>query len=196
MTLRPARIVISGPAGSGKTTLATALSARLGVPVIAEEMLPLYRARERYQAAAAEARPQALREWMESYLEWCIARDPLYRGAAIGFVADRWELDLVSMWLRTFVLYKPDAQTETLLNVLRMRCDDVDLAVLLPPATSPVEEDNGAGLRRPTDRTSHYLSYSLGLGLVQQLPPRIVRYTPAAVEPVDKRVADIISRLG
>lgn len=87
------RIVISGPVGAGKTTLAHALAERLGIPVIAENRAVLLGHLRAWRQLRADPQRQdergpALQRLFETFFHWAEERDRLYR-AHEAFVADR-----------------------------------------------------------------------------------------------------------
>jgi hypothetical protein len=208
MPVAPYRIVVSGPVGSGKSTLVAALAERLGLRPIEEKMAPLYRTRAALiqsskPPVAPVAEQVALRDaWLQSFFDWCADRAGEYRAASeTGFVADRWEMDLLGNWLRIFSAHRPapqdllDRKGRELMALATERAHHIDLAILLPVADG-FEKSNEAGLVRAADFASQVLSYQTSLGLMQTLPPNVLRYAPPAVEPVDKRLADILDLLG
>jgi hypothetical protein len=200
MADRQIRIVVSGPVGAGKTTLAGALAERLGLPLLPENHVAISAARRRHRealddpSASPEQRAELLKASMQSFLDWCIARDAAYLSGG-GFVSDRWELDVFCSWLLAFAASAPDPQTEMLGRILQMRAHEIDIAVLLPAGPGAIAPTNEDGLRRRTDLTSRLLHYNVSLGLLQQLPPRVLRHVPRVRAGLDETVDDVAALL-
>ncbi len=191
------RIGVSGPAGAGKTTLVKALAADLSLPIIEEGLRALYDAQVAYHHASRtpgtppEVQKRALANWMQTYFDWCDARQAAYAQHP-DFVADRWELDLFGYWLHAFVQHNTFDDTRRLHEIFLQRSREFDLFVMLPVGDFEAEERNEVGLKRQTSYNRSVVTHSSFTGLLFQVPGSAPRYVPLAVEPVEKRVADIV----
>lgn len=128
------RIAISGSAGVGKSTLARALAAELGVPYIPEGM------REYLESGAPNLhtlgpdglRTLVLRLWAE--------RQEREAAATSGFVADRASYDFAAFWLFYRFAEPGDPTTESYLAAT-MDPGRYDLVALLPYGRLPLVAD-------------------------------------------------------
>lgn len=197
MTSRRLRIAVSGPAGAGKTTLVKALAGELSLPILNEDLLGLYEAQVAFQRIAAAAdttidlQRSALETWKKSFFDWCDARELAYAQHP-DFVADRWELDIFGYWLHAFVQIDTYEDTRRLQELFLRRGAQFNLLVMLPVGDFPVEARNEDGLKRQTSYNRSVLTQSSFTGLLSQVPGSMTTYAPLAVEPVEKRVADIV----
>lgn len=130
------RIAVSGASGTGKTTLARALAARLGVAYLEEGM------RRRLEGgldlhALGPAEHRALTEvLLDEMLEAMAAarRDPG------GHVCDRSPLDMCAFWLYYHFVYA-QAATEAFIGRATQALADLDLVVVLPRDGLPLVAD-------------------------------------------------------
>lgn len=186
------RIVVSGPTGTGKTTLVKALAERLGLPVLAEEMNDLFRLEGLYKKARRDGRDKALLDqaasaWGSAFIDWAKRRSTQYDGHR-GFVADRWEADLLDIWLVKFAGRDVDKATAWLLNDMRRKARTLDLAVVLPLQDIMGSMRNEAALPRVGFLSGRILNSLLTRALIGQCPGLKTLQLPARPLSVDERV--------
>lgn len=187
------KIAISGPVGSGKTTLAHALATRLDAPLFEENMKGIYDAhacwkqvRQDTQASDAD-RQSAIRRCMQAFKDWADERRRLY-AAHEGFVADRWEADLLDAWLKMYADYGYDKTTASLFKDMREKAKLFDYAVVMPLQSPFAEEKNESGLVRKKAFSLRLMSHLLTGGLIRQCPQLPVIALPIQPMTVDERV--------
>lgn len=188
------RIVVSGPVGAGKTTLAHALAEKLGVPVIGENRSLLTETLRIYRQVCADPqredeRAGALERVFQTFFTWAEERALLYRSHQ-GFVADRWEADMLDAWLKIFADRELDPVTKRLFGDMRRKAREFTCAVLLAPAPARVEAMNHDGLRRRQSFTLTLLATLVTDGLLRQCEDLPVLRLPA-----DSSVAERVDRV-
>jgi hypothetical protein len=192
------KIVISGPAGAGKTTLARALAAHTGLPLIEEGLSAIYQAKGAFRELAARPQTppklieQALLRWMSACFDWLDERDRRYRQSD-GFIADRWEADLLGVWLRVFTRYRPDTATLRIHRMMLERAATLDLAVVLPWRETPAETLNEQGLSRQQSASLSLMSGSLLHGLIAPCEGLTKLFIPADVDDLPARLARVLA---
>lgn len=127
------RIALSGSAGTGKTTLARALAARLDLPYIEEGFrervkrgLKMYKLDERQ-------RRELMRDMWEEQRERELA-------ATEGFVSDRSCVDFAAFWLHYDLMDAVD-DTREFMEFMGAEVERVDLILLCPWGVLPLEPD-------------------------------------------------------
>lgn len=197
----PMRIALSGPAGAGKTALANALSAELELPIVQEGLVPVYNARVAYTQMTKIGNAtysdvlRVFDQWKASYFRWCEDRALIYARHNSGFIADRWELDALGLWLHAFVQHDTFDETNRLRDIFMNRARSMDLVVVLPVGNFPAGETNEDGLRRNSIHNRSLLTQFSFTGMLSLMPASVKRYAPLQVEPVEKRMADIVAML-
>lgn len=167
------RIAISGPVGSGKTTLARELVRKLGLPLLEENFQAIHQAKSIYQQLRASENPaesdlqNAFGNWVQSYVAW-IRQRASEQADLGGFVADRWEVDLLSFWLRDFSGFNVDKSTLALLQHLKTQGNGITLAIILPPSLNATEAKNEIGLLRTQSLCTRIVGSAMMLGLIKQ----------------------------
>ncbi len=194
------RIVISGPAGSGKTTLARALAAHTGLPLIDEGLSAIYQAKGAFRELAARPQTppklieQALLRWMSACFDWLDERDRQYRQAG-SFIADRWEADLLGVWLRVFTRYRPDTATLRIHRMMLERAATLDLAIVLPWRDIAVEAVNEQGLRRQQSASLGLMAGSLLHGLIATCEGVTKLYLAADASDLPARMSRVLEAM-
>ncbi len=201
MAKKNLRIVVSGPPGSGKTTLVNALAARLELSVVAEDVLPVVYAEHLYRRVLRDAgsvkddiRAAKIR-WIQSFFAWTSKRSDEY-AKHDRLIADRWEADLLDYWLVSFGKEKSgfDELTSKLLEDMQRKSRLLDFAIIIPlqePFSADQNEDVPA-LRRTLSFTTRLLTSVLATGLIQQHAQVRVVNIPNAPLSVGERVELVV----
>lgn len=169
------KIALSGPAGSGKTTLAGALGKALSLPVLPEGVEDIYRKRAAFEYAQKTGAPatqqwEAVWAWMDSHFEWCQVQ--AQRTADLpGFVADRWEMDIMSNWICAFAAYNANEKTQRLHQLCQDRCCNCGLAIALPVASFDIEARKDLRMKRHRDMVLQLSAPSVTKGLARLIYP-------------------------
>lgn len=142
MSDTPHRIALIGPGGSGKTTLATALSDRLGLPLIDET----FRTARRLVAQCNTPESERPRLEQETGLTHQVDWEVRYRDS--GFVADRSIYDyMIYSDLRGITWPAADPQHSQALSGMARRwwreIGGYTLVVYVPPFSDAPPEDDG-----------------------------------------------------
>lgn len=175
--MKKLRLAVSGFPGTGKTTLCNALAQQYDLPVIAEDMMQIANRNADYlrlrmdPGTPAEALLEAKKQSVKSFFDWAQDREKKYAEHE-GFIADRWELDLLNWWVVQFGKgsHSVDEFTLAMHRNFRKKSKLFDYLVLTP-LEQPFERHrstNDQGVRRKIDMTSHLLFTVVSSGLVKE----------------------------
>jgi hypothetical protein len=134
---------------------------------------------------------------VKSYLDWADERKRLY-SVHNGFVADRWEADLLSNWLNVFPgsrYCRIDEKTVKLLEDMRIKARTFSFAIVLPPQKNVLEDRNEEGLRREQSFSFRIMRSLLTSALVRQCPGLPIVSVPSQPFLVEERVSRIESAI-
>ena len=186
------KIVVSGPTGSGKTTLVNALAEDLGLPVLAEDAKRVFSLESKYRKAVRDGLEtklldEAASAWAQGFVDWAIERAAKYEKHP-NFIADRWEADMLDMWLVKFSNRNVDDWTRWLFNDMRRKARSLDLAIVLPFEEMMGSAHNESGLRRIQNLSGRMLNSLLTRALVDQCPDLKKLYLPSGRMTIAERV--------
>lgn len=181
----PMRIGVTGSAGTGKTTLATGLAARLGAPLVPEAMRALLEAGFDFHAISRQDHMDLLRRQADDLARRLAAGDG-------GLVTDRTPLDFAAFWLSNGYGVDDPKATEALLERAVAAMADYSAVVLLPWGGFPPSDD---GVRSVNPWLQlHFQTVMEGLCDRWLSPDRLIRIPDAAMAPT-ARVAWVLDRV-
>lgn len=200
MSTNKIRLAISGFPGTGKTTLAHALGKRLNITVIKEKMSDIAVAQRNFMLARglkdAADMEKLQSQLFESFLGWDKERKIKY-AAHDGFVADRWQADLLELWLLrcSQIGISADSISSSLLKSFQDTAKIFDLVIVTPMAKPFAVQDNEQGISRNISMTAHVLSMALVMGLMQNFAQVRLYNLPNENLSVDERVDAVMKVL-
>ncbi|MBR7798676.1 AAA family ATPase [Undibacterium fentianense] len=197
--LKQLRIVISGPVGSGKTSLTTAIARHFEIPHIEENLKKIYQAKIQCKKILRETndpiiQKRAYDQWMGAYVDWFKNRTNLYNQHA-AFVADRWEADILGLWLRLFSGETCEGITKQMLSDMRNKANTFDAAIILPMIDLDSPLKNEDGLTRRKDFNSLFSSHLMTGALVRQCQGLRRIYIPNNPMSIDERLEFVMREL-
>jgi len=199
VNLSTLKLAISGPTGSGKTTLAKALADKLGLPVLPEDMADsiqkeqAFRQLKKTETTEKSVLDQALAAWAQSHVDWFRRRANSYAETP-GFVADRWEADLLDTWLIKLGSQVNEKYTEALYNSMRNQSKQLDFVIMLPFQPAMGGERNDEGHKRAGGFAARLTKTAMTRGLIQQCTGLKVIDLPVGHFTVEQRV-DIVLKV-
>lgn len=190
------KIAICGTSGTGKTTLATALSTRLGVPLIAEDFKAVAEAGFQVgRAIGREQRAEALAVYLAEIDAWLNRREERALSMDAGYVMDRFSFDVPRMIVASR-LDIGSQRLQALINRCQRQAADLDLVVLLPLNAWMMEtERNEDGLKRSRSLMNRLSSQSTLIGVLQQFCPVPRLDINQRLETTEQRVEAVLGAL-
>jgi nicotinamide riboside kinase len=179
------RIAVSGSAGTGKTTLATALAERFELPYLEEG----FRKRREAGLDLHNISPSETRALLMELYEEAIEK---VKDCGEGFVQDRCPLDFLSFWLH-YGFWTEREQSEELFSRVQADLKYYDMIIVLPWGAIELEYD---GIRS----TNHWLQLkyqSLFEGLAHRLAPDSkLLWMPKETKGKAERLSFVLGALG
>lgn len=192
------RIAVSGPPGSGKSALVNALAHRLNLPSVPESMKEIVQSEKTYRTYKTQPGfdPKKLEEAhrlvMSSYKAWFDDRVSIYARLNDGFVADRWEADLLDTWLIKHGLTSLDSISRVFFDHMISQSKSLTAVVMLPFLPPFDTTHNDDGLTRAHGFSARLVKQAMTRGLMQLCPSLRVIEMPAKPWSVDQRVDKLL----
>jgi predicted ATPase len=190
------RIAITGAVGVGKTTLALALSKKMGVPLIQENFREVVQAFNPDKSSKSNNLSQdiLLKNCRQACMRWLQDRLQLQEKMP-SFVQDRCAIDILQRWL----LFNLSGQNNADISRFIKHCQD-SLAcldwIIIPPFNLYQGQENEDRLLRNSSLSVIFRGHGLILGLAHMLVRRDkVLFLPSELLTVQARVDFITARI-
>lgn len=172
------KIAVSGAVSTGKTTLCHALAEKLQLPLIEEQLEPLFHVTKEQQANPKLRAPK----FMQVMRHKASLEDQHER----GFIVDRSPLDVLNFWLGLNIHRAADSSE--VLNYARQRLALYDAIVLLPTGVITMEDKQSQSSVRTQKPMTQLLGSVNIFGLAYNLSPDNVLNMPRDVVAIPERV--------
>lgn len=189
------RIAITGAVGIGKTTLASALSAHLKIPLLKEDFGEVVHAFNMNRLPDGSQGIDALNEFRrKACMNWLRNRQNSLELLA-DCVQDRCAIDILQRWL-TFNLSGQDNElTLRIIRHCRQLLDSLDWLVIPPLSLTP-EQENEDRLVRSSSLGIIFRGQSLTIGIAQMLIPGArLLLIPPEVRSVQERLDYVVAKV-
>ncbi|MCP9927753.1 AAA family ATPase [Cyanobium sp. CH-040] len=178
---RPWRLAITGASGTGKTTLGRALSERLALPFIKEDIGELLDAQAELSRLAG--RGKLRRSHFSNHAALCqehIERQNTRFAQQPGFICDRFAVDVLARVLRPPFDRVGEEWFKTLLDLTKQQLESLDLIVVTPLSDWSFQPSkNDMGRERIVAVLPKTRIHSLYSGLCVTLGPERTLFLPA-----------------
>jgi deoxyadenosine/deoxycytidine kinase len=202
MTTKNMRLAITGPVGSGKTSLANTLAQKLHLAKIPENWAMIPEAKKSFihanksdQADDEGTKINSIKVWAESYFEWVRMRDKAIAETSGGYILDRWEVDALANWLVTVGPRVDEKYTKILFRKMQRRSQQIDLIIILPLQGHVDETHNSEKIRRNLRFDSRLANAAVTRGLITDYCRTPIIKIPGRSMSMDERVELVIQRI-
>lgn len=181
------KIAVSGSAGIGKSSLAKAISEKLGLPLIAENYEALFDNPDKFNKpdliAAQILKIFSTKHQLEAKYD--------------SFITDRCSIDLFHFWMK-IGLWIRQKETDQLYDTAIQQAGQYDLIVLPPCGLLQISSDHEAGDARKRSLSPHVQQYNhasiAGLA-IQWVPIDRLLFLPNIKQSIDERVEEVMKKL-
>ncbi len=190
------RIAIIGTAGIGKTTLASALSEILSLPLIKEDLGEVVQAVSLLNAPhpAPVGQGNPIEICRNACRRWLAHRQGIQEKLP-GFVQDRCAIDILQRWLLLNLSEQDNMATLEIIRQTRALVSTLDW-VIIPPFNMSLEKENEASLTRSHSLSLLFRGQSLTIGVAQMCVPRNkLLLIPATVRSRQERIDFVLDRV-
>ncbi len=190
------RIAITGAVGIGKTTLASALSTRLNLPLIKEDFGEVVQAFNLSRLPEGIGLgPDALSEaCRQACMRWLSNRQG-FQERLPDFVQDRCAIDILQRWLVCNLSGQDNAATLRIIRHCQNLLGSLDW-VVVPPFFLTPEQENEDRLVRSSSLGVLFRGQSLTIGIAHMLiPGERLLLLPTELRSVQERVNFVVDRI-